>query len=158
MPVIFHIRLSTCKYYLHSSLTLSILMCIPLQPIQRGAPSTARSPGGWGAEVGDPEDDESLSSISPSFWSPEPLAEGLLWFHVFFNDFSEMYWHTRSYMHLMCTFLWVWTSAKQPWHHRHSRGNRLIHHLPESPCLPLFLLVCFYGKNTYRETHPLHTF
>ena len=51
-PAIFHTRPSTCKYYLHSSLTLSILMCIPLQPRQRGAPSTARSPGRWGWEWG----------------------------------------------------------------------------------------------------------
>lgn len=81
-PEIFHTRPSTCKYYLHSSLTLSILMCTPLQPRQRGAPSTARSPGRCGVGVGGPEDDESLSSISPSFWSPEPLAEGLILFHV----------------------------------------------------------------------------
>ena len=82
-PAVFPPRPSTCKYYLHSSLTLSIFMCISLQPRQRGAPNTARSPGRWGAGVRGAEDDESLSSISPSFWSPEPLAEGLILFHGF---------------------------------------------------------------------------
>ena len=51
-PAVFPTRPSTCKYYLHSSLTLSILMCISLQPRQRGAPNTARSPGGGGQEWG----------------------------------------------------------------------------------------------------------
>ena len=44
-----------------------------------------------------PEDDESLSSISPSFWSLEPLAEGLRLFHGFLTtllrciDYEELH-------------------------------------------------------------------
>lgn len=67
--------------------SLNIHVHISSAQAERSSGILPEAPGGGGQGVRGAEDEESLSSISPFLWSPEPLAKGLI-LSWFFNNFT----------------------------------------------------------------------